>query len=245
MGQRIQRQAEADRRVAGDEEQPAAAQRPDFAQPARPCRRICRLDRQHVAGRHRHPPLELAHDPRALDRIVDLGVAGIDVGGPFAFLHHPLDRILEGGNEEIAIDAEPRRHAFGEPLGEIGRGRIVLAFACDQALVAPDRQAVLAPEQGEGPARQRLARIPFALAVMQEAAGGEAVAQPPDQYVGAGALGGAERVGVPFRRLVVVDGDEGRLAAHGEADVLGLEVGIDLGRRAHRARTTPCRKTET
>ena len=229
MWQRFQRQAETDRRIAGDEEQPAAPQRPDFAQPARPRRRIRRLDRQHVAGRHRHLPLELAHDPRALDGIVDLGVAGVDVGGPLALLHHPLDRVLEGGNEIVAIDAEPCRHALGEPFGEVARGRMVLAFARDQAVVAPDRKAVLAPEQGEGPARQRLARIPFALAVMQEAAGRVTVAQPSDQYVGADALGGAERVGVPLRRLVVVDGDEGRLAAHGEADVLGCEVGIDLG----------------
>ncbi len=116
VGQRIQRQAETDRGIAGDEEQPAAPQRPDFAEPARPRRRIRRLDRQHVAGRHRHPPLELAHDPRALEGIVDLGVAGVDVVGPLALLQHPLDRILEGGDEIVAIDAEPRRHVLGEPL---------------------------------------------------------------------------------------------------------------------------------
>ena len=42
------------------------------------------------------------------------------------------------------------------------------------------------------------------------------------------ALGRADRGDVPFRRFQIVDRDEGRLAAHGQADVAGLEVGIDL-----------------
>ena len=50
------------------------------------------------------------------------------------------------------------------------------------------------------------------------------------------ALGRPERRDIPFRRLIVVDRDEGRLAAHGQAHVLRREIGIDLSRRAHRAR---------
>ena len=107
-----------------------------------------------------------------------------------------------------------------------GRGEIAALGA--RSGCRPARSAaVLAPVEREGPARQRLARIPFALAVMQEAARREALAQPADQVVGADALGRAERVGVPFGRLVIVDRHEGRLAAHGEAHVLGDEIGID------------------
>ena len=55
---------------------------------------------------------------------------------------------------------------------------------------------------------------------MQEAAGRETVAQAPDQVVGEATLHRAGRIGVPFRRFELVDRDEGRLAAHGQADVV-------------------------
>jgi hypothetical protein len=105
----------------------------------------------------------------------------------------------------------------------------VLAFACDQLRILPDRLAVLAPVEREGPARQAFAGIPLALAVMQEAAGREALAQLADQFVGLVALGRADGAGVPLLGLEIVDGDEGRLAAHGQADVLGREDAVDLG----------------
>ena len=62
---------------------------------------------------------------------------------------------------------------------------------------------------------------------MQQPAGREAVAQAADQFVGALALGRADRVGRPFRAVHVVDRDEGRLAAHGQPHVAGGEFGID------------------
>ena len=94
--------------------------------------------------------------------------------------------------------------------------------------VLPDRLAVLAPVEREGPARQALARVPLALAVVQEAAGREAVAQAADQPVGEAALHRADGLGVPLVALEVVDRDEGRLAAHGQAHVAGGERGVDL-----------------
>jgi hypothetical protein len=54
---------------------------------------------------------------------------------------------------------------------------VIGGFARDQAVVAPDRHAVAAPVQRKGPARQRLAGIPLALAVMQQPARREALAQ--------------------------------------------------------------------
>ena len=63
---------------------------------------------------------------------------------------------------------------------------------------------------------------------MQQAAGREALAQAADQLVGEAALGRPDGGDVPFRRLEVVDRDEGRLAAHGQAHVLRCEIGIDL-----------------
>ncbi len=63
---------------------------------------------------------------------------------------------------------------------------------------------------------------------MQEAARREAVAQAADQRVGQRALGRTDGVGVPFLRLEIVDRHEGRLAAHGEAHVVGGERRVDL-----------------
>ena len=63
---------------------------------------------------------------------------------------------------------------------------------------------------------------------MDEAAGREARLQAPDELIGLLALGGADGGRVPFRRFVVVDRHEGRLATHGEPDVLGGEDAVDL-----------------
>ncbi len=62
---------------------------------------------------------------------------------------------------------------------------------------------------------------------MQEAARREAALQPADQRVGQRTLVGADRRGGPFRAVHVVDGDEGRLAAHGQAHVAVLEQSVD------------------
>ena len=70
---------------------------------------------------------------------------------------------------------------------------------------------------------------------MQEAAGREPVAQAPDQRVGERALGRADRVGVPLAGFEIVDRDEGRLAAHGQADVVGVRASCRPPRRARRA----------
>ncbi|MNY79844.1 hypothetical protein D3C86_2206560 [compost metagenome] len=55
---------------------------------------------------------------------------------------------------------------------------------------------------------------------MEKAARGEFFTQAADQDIGLFALGRANGIRVPFLRLEIVDGNEGRLAAHGEADVL-------------------------
>src|SRR5208283_5925339 len=90
----------------------------------------------------------------------------------------------------------------------------------------PDGLAVVSPIEPEGPARQALARIPFALAVMQQAGGRVTIAQTANERVGVIALRRSDGRSVPLVRLEVVDRDEGRLAAHGEAHVLLIEVGI-------------------
>ncbi len=125
-------------------------------------------------------------------------------------------------------DAEPAGEAFGETMRIVGRDACALALSgAIRAAFCQIGLPSVAPEQRERPARQRLARIPFALAVMDEPARRELGAQAADQLVGENALGRAKRRRIPFGRLIVIDRDERRLAAHGEADVMLGQIGID------------------
>ena len=62
---------------------------------------------------------------------------------------------------------------------------------------------------------------------MQEAALPVFRAQLVHQLRGIAALGGAERIGVPLGGIAVVDADVRRLAAHGQANVAGLQFAVD------------------
>ncbi len=73
---------------------------------------------------------------------------------------------------------------------------------------------------------------------MQEPAGRKTIAQAPDQFVGARALGRAKCGRVPLRRLVVVDRNECGLAAHRKAHIGGGEIPVDLF--AQRIERRPC-----
>src|SRR5262245_20086327 len=189
------------------------SQWPNFAVPARRWRRrIGGLHRQYEAGRYAKLPLEFTHDAGAFRRIVDLGIAWIDVVGPVPLPEHPPHRILISRDDVVATDAEASRNALRKALRLLCGRDEVAPFGRDQGLVVPDREPVFAPIQREGPARQGLARIPFALAEMEKPVWRETVAQPADKVVGADALCRSQRLGVPFSRLVVVDRNECRLA---------------------------------
>ena len=246
-GERLQRQAEADRAVAGDQEQPAAPRAPFLGHPAHAAPTAAAIDqlalgdvesrplpglhRQHPAGRGLQTAVEHARQPGPLLRIVDLIVDRVDVRRQLALAQHELGRVLEGGLGVVGIDLQRLRQKLREPPGGAGverrpaQGRRRLRR--DQVGVLPKRFAILAPDQGERPARQLFARIPFALAVMQQPARGETVAQPADQLVGVGALGRAHRFGVPLIRVAIGGGHEGRLAAHGQPHIAGLQLVVD------------------
>jgi hypothetical protein len=81
MRQRAQQQTKTNRGVAGCEEQMPPPRLPDLADPAGCSLRAPALHRQHVTCRRAEVALERAQDAIALDRIVDLGIARIDVLG--------------------------------------------------------------------------------------------------------------------------------------------------------------------
>ena len=63
---------------------------------------------------------------------------------------------------------------------------------------------------------------------MQQAAGSETVPQPVDQPPGQPPLVRTHRREVPLRAVHVVDGDERRLAAHGQPDIVRRDVPVHL-----------------
>ena len=229
LRQRIQRQPQAQRRVTGDRIEPPAPESPLFAQPAWALGLAERApQRQHIAQGLRQAALHDPPQPGARGRVVEGGVGQLDVGRQVGLGLHRRQRILPRRQRQHRIDAQPRRQPLDQAVG-VGHRRRRAPFSLQiRRPVAPHRRPVAAPEQAQRPARQGLARIPLALAVMQHAAGAEAVAQPAQQLLAEDRLGRPRGVDVPFGRLEIVDGDEGRLPAQGQAHVLGLKVGLDL-----------------
>ena len=209
--------------------QRAAAGFPSLAAPARAIRlRLPALNGEHIAGRLGQSPRENTGDAVARLRVLELGILGRDVRRQIGFFHQPLGRVLVGRRNKIGRDAKLGGDRAKQSLGVfIGRAGL-LSLRSDALRVQPDRLQVAPPVEREGPARQRLARVPFALPVVQEAAGSETVAQAPDEPVGERALGRADRVRVPLARFEIVDRNEGGLAAHGQPHVVGDELLVDL-----------------
>ena len=103
-----------------------------------------------------------------------------------------------------------------------------LVHVREQRLVTPERNTVQPPVAAQSPARQRLARVPLSLAVMQQRAVREGIPQSAQQGGGGGQLFRSQGIGVPLRAVHVVDGNERRLAAHGEPDVPRGDVPVHV-----------------
>ena len=147
-----------------------------------------------------------------------------------------VQRVLVQGAEQIVLEPEPRGQRAGEAFG-VGGGVIALTGQGEGGGVAHDRLIVVAPVTDQRPARRRLAGIPLALCERRYAARRPGLAQPTEQLHRAFELVLAEGGVVPFRALAIVDRDEGRLAAHRQAHVLGGESLVH--RRAEREDLLP------
>src|SRR5215471_16040559 len=111
-------------------------------------------------------PFERAHDAVALDWIIDFGIAGIDILGQFALLEHARGRVFEGGLYVVGFEPEAGGDRLREPPRLIAERPIGDGLGSNERIVVPNRLAVAPPIERERPARQRFARIPFALAVV-------------------------------------------------------------------------------
>ena len=122
----------------------------------------------------------------------------------------------------MRIDFEPPGQGFEEPA-RIGGIVFGIAFGAavigKKRLIPPDRHAVFAPVTPQRPARQRFARIPLALAEVQQRTGSEPVAQFVNKVHREPSFVRSECAGGPFGAIGIVDRNESGLAAHGQADV--------------------------
>ena len=192
------------------------------------CACLPALHRQDIARRLRQPAREHLAQAFALQRVVELGILQRHVFRQAAFLLHEMPGVLIGGDGRVGRHVQALGDAAGEGLGGLDVGLVVIDLAGEGGMVAPDRHPVAPPVEREGPARQRLARIPFALAEMQKAVGCVFVAQAADQVVAQGPLGLARGGGVPFVGVDMIDGHEGRLPAEGQAHVALDQLLVDL-----------------
>ena len=134
---------------------------------------------------------------------------------------------IERGKNILPANLEPATKRLHKPQS-LGRPEsIVLVFRCDQLAVAPDRDSVGAPIAAQRPTRKRLSRIPFPLAVVQQAARRNPLAQPLNQSHAARSLHRPQGCDVPLRALGFVNADVGRLPAHGQPRVVGLQIRVD------------------
>ncbi len=107
MGQRAQRQAIADRAIAGDEIERSPPRLPVLAAPAPPLRlRLPALDRQHIAGGLGQPASEHTGEAEPLLRVLQFGILRRDVLRQIGFLHDPLGGIFVGRRDIVAVNAE-------------------------------------------------------------------------------------------------------------------------------------------
>ena len=193
------------------------------------------LQRQHVAHRGLQALGEHAAQARALQLVVELGVERVHVHRQAAFAPEVVPGVFKPGGDVLRGQAELARQRLREAARVVGGVVFFVALVGQQRGVVPDGFAVGAPEHGERPARQLLARVPLALAHVHEAARAVFHAQAVQQLGGVAALGRAERVGVPFGGIAVAGGHKGGLTTHGQAHVVLLQVDIDLLAQRHHA----------
>ncbi len=226
--QSVEGEPQTDRRVSGNQEQPPTPELPGLAQPARSLGRgESPPERQDVADRLGEPAFHGLTQAGPGSGLIDRRIVQLEVRRQVGFGLDEVERILTRGQDVSGVDSEPFSQPpdQGESLG--GRGPGLAPRRGFGRHAAPDGQPVAPPEEAQGPARQGLARIPLALSEVQHAARCKPVLEPLDQRLGHQGLGRPRRIGVPLCGLEVVDRDEGRLAAEGQAHVVGNQVRVD------------------
>jgi hypothetical protein len=191
--QRRERQAQADRRVAGQEVERTAAEVPALGRPVESVRGVDGGERQHPAGRLVRAAREDPREPSAFFRIVEGGRARVGVDRDAGLVLQDRERIFERRQEAVAavVVAEPegahqragealgvgpgqkaRRAARGRKARRAARGQKArraanaVGGALEQIVTrGPERRAVAAVHDLERPTRQRFSGVPLTRSV--------------------------------------------------------------------------------
>ena len=104
---------------------------------------------------------------------------------------------------------------------------VVMIRLCNEVGILPYGDTIGTPVAAQRPTRQGLAWIPFALPIVKQRTGRHPLAQTLDQSQTARSLHRSQGIDVPLRALWLVDADECRLAAHGQAYIPSYQIRID------------------
>ena len=224
---RVERQAQADRAVAGQQEQVVATEAPRVRNPTL----ALAAKRQDPADDAAEALIEHPTQPRSGLAVGEIEVERIEVLGDPSLLAHEVPGVFVG---RLEVRGQPERlgQRLGQPLG-VGSLRSSPALAAFAAL--PDRPLVDPTDRVEGPTRHALARVVLAHPMQEHAARMQTLAQLRGQSQATGPLVGPERAGVPLGQLGVLARVEGRLAAHGHAHAEGRELGVGAPTRLAQA----------
>jgi hypothetical protein len=171
--QRVQRQAQAHRRVARQQEHIAAAEGPGRTGPAAGV--VVPAERQGITDDLVETALEQAPQAGPLETVFEPAVEHVDVLWQRALLPEVVEHVLETGLDVVRAHTQAGGETAREGAGDLVVGLAARAGIGEQRSVLPYRGAVASPQARQRPARQRLAGVPLALAVMQHPAGGEAL----------------------------------------------------------------------
>ena len=237
-GQRVQRQAQAHRRITGHEVHALIAEEPGAGDPPRAGQARATagdggLDGQHVAHGGVELLLEHAAQAGAFHLVVEFGIERVYVDGQAALAPQVVPGVFIRSLDVLVGEAQLGGQGAGKVTGVFAGVVGGVALVGEQCRVAPHRLLVGTPVDVQCPAWQLLAGVPLALAKVQESTLAVFVAQLVHQCGGKATLGGAQSVGVPFGRVAVVDGHERGLTAHGQAHIASDQLGVHLVAQRH------------
>lgn len=162
----------------------AGAEHPEGALPGGAIFAALFLDGEDEAGGLVETAFEDAAETIALFGVGEFIVHRVYVDGELPLFVDVFERVFVGGDDEVSRNQETGGEAFGELEGFFGGVAVILFGVGDPLIVAPEGCVVVAPVAGECPAGQGFTRVPFALAVMEEAFGGDLVAEAADELAG-------------------------------------------------------------
>ena len=169
-GLRVERDAVADRGIARHQIAALGAQIP---RPGLPARRaaLAAPNRKDKADHFVEFLFKYLAQTFAFHRVVEPRVERIDIDRQLAFAPQVVPDVFVGGENVFRIEREFFCDARQKSAGLLFSDAVAGRFVGKQRRIFPDRLAVFAPVQIERPARQLLAWIPLALAVVQQAEG--------------------------------------------------------------------------